>query len=708
MLTKNLNIATKRSATQSLILVCLILLTNACNSQSQTVQDHPYTNKLIESSSPYLQQHAHNPVNWYPWGEEALEKAKAEDKLLIISVGYAACHWCHVMEHESFEDTTVARIMNEHFVSIKVDREERPDVDQIYMNAAYMINGSGGWPLNAIALADGRPIYAGTYFPKTDWLRVLNHFIKLKDEKPEMLDQAAGQITEGIQKANEIAPPTELAAFKADDLTDMYRSVESSLDFNKGGLDRAPKFPMPVIHQFLLQYQHQSGNPKALQGVLTTLDEMAAGGIYDQVGGGFARYSTDAVWKVPHFEKMLYDNSQLVSLYSSAYQLTKNPRYKEVVYQSLDWIERELSDENGGFYSSLDADSEGEEGKYYVWTEEELDQLLGKDALLFKDFYNVKSGGNWEHSNILHHTISREKFTQKNEVVLADFEALLKRSHDKLLSVRLKRISPGLDDKVLTAWNALMLKGYVDAYRVFGEQRFLDRAAQNAQFIQKEMMREGGRLYRNHKNGKSSINAFADDYGLVIEAFVSLYQATFEEEWLFLADSLMQYSLTHFFDETSGLFYYTSDEDDPLIARSREVPDNVIPGSNSILAKDLFLLGTYLNKGDYLQKAEFMLQTVLPDAKKNGSFYANWGILLNWQLNTPYEVAIVGNDFAKARQELDQHYLPNAFLLGGAKEGKLELLEYKSVPGATMIYVCQNKVCQMPTEEVELALKQLE
>ncbi|MEL6592792.1 MAG: DUF255 domain-containing protein, partial [Bacteroidota bacterium] len=300
-----MNIATKSIP---LLLLSLILLSTACNSQNQTSQEHPYTNQLVNSSSPYLQQHAHNPVDWFPWGEDALQKAENEDKLLIISVGYAACHWCHVMEHESFEDTAVARFMNEHFVSIKVDREERPDVDQIYMNAAYMVNGRGGWPLNAIALPDGRPVYAGTYFPKNEWMRVLEHFAKLKTDKPDLLDKAAGQITRGIQEANAAMPPQTKASFQQSDLDDVYQSIEKSLDFQRGGLDRSPKFPMPVIHQFLLQYHHQSGNEKALQGVLTTLDEMAAGGIYDQVGGGFARYSTDAIWKVPHFEKMLYDN----------------------------------------------------------------------------------------------------------------------------------------------------------------------------------------------------------------------------------------------------------------------------------------------------------------------------------------------------------------------------------------------------------------
>jgi uncharacterized protein YyaL (SSP411 family) len=692
---------------------CLLLLSfTACNSQTQTRTqtapgEPPYTNALVNSSSPYLLQHAHNPVNWYPWGEEALAKATAEDKLLIISVGYAACHWCHVMEHESFEDTAVARIMNENFVSIKVDREERPDVDQIYMNAANLLNGRGGWPLNAIAMPDGRPIFAGTYYPKEEWLEVLQHFVRLKMEKPELLDKAATQLTAGLQQIDAIVPPTEKASFAAKDLESLYKTVEQSMDFRKGGLDRAPKFPMPVIHQFLLQYHHQSGNEKALQAVLTTLDEMAAGGIYDQVGGGFARYSTDAIWKVPHFEKMLYDNAQLVSLYSSAYQLTQNSHYKRIVYETLDWLERDLRDENGGFYSSLDADSEGEEGKYYVWSAAELDQILGEDATWFKEFYNVEAGGNWEEHNILFQTQTQEEMAAKNGLSVGELQAKLKTSKAKLLKVRAKRVPPGLDDKILTAWNALLLKGYADAYRVFDDERFLQQAQGIANFLQKEMRQKDGGLYRNHKDGLSTINAFADDYGLVIEAYVSLYQATFEEDWLFRANELMAYALAHFFDESTGTFFYTSDEDDPLVTRSREMSDNVIPGSNSILAKDLFLLGTYLYEDDYLAKASALLQVVLEDAKKQGAFYANWGMLLNWMVNTPYEVAIVGQDYQAARKVLDQHYLPNVFLLGGKTEGKLELLEYKLVKGATMIYVCQNKVCQMPVEDPQKALSQL-
>ncbi len=691
-----------------LLLLGLALSSVACNGQIPRQKgEHPYTNALINSSSPYLLQHAHNPVNWYPWGEDALQKARDENKLLIISVGYAACHWCHVMEHESFEDTTVARWMNDHFVAIKVDREERPDVDQIYMNAAYLVNGRGGWPLNAIALPDGRPLFAGTYYPKSEWVQILEHFVKLKTDKPELLEQAATQLTQGLHQLNEIEPPTEAKVFQPADLEAFYQTVETSMDFRKGGLNRAPKFPMPVIHQFLLQYHHQHNNESALQAVLTTLNEMAAGGIYDQVGGGFARYSTDADWKVPHFEKMLYDNAQLVSLYSSAYQLTKDPRYQRIVSETLAWLERDMRNKNGGYYSSYDADSEGEEGKYYVWTEAELNEILGEDAPLFNAFFQVQVGGNWEGHNILFHRESEADFARQHNLELSEFQALLQRSKAKLLTVRSKRVPPALDDKILTAWNALLLKGYVDAYRAFGEEQMLEKARTLAAYFEKNVHQGDGSLYRTHKDGQSSINAFADDYGLLIDAYVALYQATFEEKWLFQAEELMEYTLKHFYDAESGLFFYTSDQDEALITRSREVPDNVIPGSNSVLARDLYVLGTYLYRDDYLKQSERMLQGVSAQALEQGPFYANWGILLQWMVHTPYEVAIVGDNFRSVRQALDQHYLPNVLWLGGASEGKLALLEYKRIKGATMIYVCQQKVCQLPVEDPQKALSQL-
>ncbi|MEM7372677.1 MAG: thioredoxin domain-containing protein [Bacteroidota bacterium] len=691
---------------KSLFLLLILVLT-ACNSQTQLSHsgDHVYTNALINSSSPYLLQHAHNPVNWYPWGEEALQKAKKEDKFLIISVGYSACHWCHVMEHESFEDTAVARLMNEHFVSIKVDKEERPDIDQIYMNAAAMATGNTGWPLNAVAFPDGRPFFGGTYFPKDRWTQLLSYFVRLKEQEPEKLEEAASQITAGIQKMDVLGVNPNEVTFSADHVDEVFANLSANLDYKKGGLDRAPKFPMPKIHEFLLQYYAISGEEKALKAVEVSLDEMLAGGIYDQVGGGFARYSTDAVWKLPHFEKMLYDNSQLVSLYAQAWQLTRKDAYKRVVYETLDFVERELLSEEGSFFTSLDADSEGEEGKYYVWTEAEITEVLGADAAAFNTYFNVSAKGNWEHSNILYQTKSHADLAKKLGMEESDLTDLIARSKPKLLETRARRIRPGLDDKTLTAWNALMIKGYVDAYRVFGEERFLQTAKRNAAFLQEKMLREDGGLNRIYKDDVSSINGFLDDYSFTIEAFIALYQATFEEQWLFEADQLMTYVSEHFFDVSSGMYYFTSDQDEELITRSREIPDNVIPSSNSSLAKGLFLLGTYLYKQDYIDRAEQMLNNVYPDLQQNGAFYANWAKLLAYFAYPPFEVAIVGERAVELRKELDEHFLPRMFVLGGKDEGKLELLQYKRVPGATFIYVCQNKACKFPVEEVSKALE---
>ncbi|MEZ4771648.1 MAG: thioredoxin domain-containing protein [Bacteroidia bacterium] len=688
----------------------LILLSASCNSQTQkniNKGKHPYTNQLINSTSPYLQQHAHNPVNWYPWGEEALNKAKNEDKLLIISIGYAACHWCHVMEHESFEDTAVARIMNENFVAIKVDREERPDIDQIYMNVAYLTTGKGGWPLNAIAMPDGKPVFAATYFPKDEWLRMLNHFIGLKKNEAEKLKSVSEQLTEGIQRLDYgdfIEKETE---FTKENMAEVYKNLVNEIDFNQGGLNKAPKFPMPNIHQFLLRYYAQTGEADALKAVTTTLDKMAAGGIYDHLGGGFARYSTDAMWKVPHFEKMLYDNGQLVSLYSEAYQLTKNPLYKQIVEETLAFVEREMTDVSGAFYSSLDADSEGEEGKYYVWRMGEVDSLLVDDASSFLEYYNITRAGNWEGKNILYRRESSAEAAERLGFPEEAFDSLINHSRNVLLQVRKTRVRPGLDDKSLTAWNSLMLKGYTDAYRVFGNPEYLQRALANAAFLRKKQIQKDGRIYRSFKNGTSSVNGFADDYSFTIEAFVALYQVTFDEQWLFEADRLMKYALAHFYDEKGGMFYYTSGDDEKLITRSREITDNVIPASNSSLAKGLFLLGTYLYKQEYIDRARRMLTGVSENVAKQAPYFSNWGIVEIWFTWPPYEVAIVGDHAEAFRKEWETQYLPNVFLLGGKSEGKLELLENKKVEGATYIYVCQDKMCKFPVQAVPEAVKLL-
>ena len=696
----------------SISIICLLSITSCAQSQEKTKKmkstEHKHTNQLIHESSPYLLQHAHNPVNWYPWGKEALDKAKRENKLIIVSIGYAACHWCHVMEHESFEDEEVAKFMNEHFVAIKVDREERPDIDQVYMNAVQLLNGSGGWPLNCIALPDGRPIYGGTYFPKAQWIEMLRQVSDFVKENPGKAEQQAKSLTQGVQSSEMVFLNTEKAEFSEDNLNQIFASWKINIDYNNGGYLRAPKFPLPVGYQFLLHYNYLSQDADALKAVTSTLNKMADGGIYDQVGGGFARYSTDIYWKIPHFEKMLYDNAQLVSLYSTAYQKTRDPKYKIIVSETLDFIQRELTSEEGGFYSSLDADSEGEEGKFYVWTENELQKTLGNKAELIIDYYNVTENGNWENGhNILFVSASKKIIADKYKIAEGELAKRVGEAKKVLLKERAKRIRPALDDKILTSWNALMLKAYVDAYRVFNNKEYLDIALKNARFINTRIKSSDGRLNRNYKNGKASINAFLDDYAFTIEAYISLYQATFDEKWLKEAQQLTDYSIAHFYDQKSGMFYYTSDIDPALIARKMEVTDNVIPSSNSEMAKNLFVLGQYFYRDDYIGKSEKMLNNVKESTLKNGVYYANWDILMAWFTNKPYEVAIVGKEFEAKRKEFDKYYFPNVFLSGGKDEGTLSLLDSKLIEGQTTIYVCRNKSCKQPATEVKEALKQI-
>ena len=664
-------------------------------------------NHLINESSPYLLQHAYNPVDWYPWGEEALKKAKEENKLILVSIGYAACHWCHVMEHESFEDEEVAAYMNEHFVAIKVDREERPDIDQVYMDAVQLLSGSGGWPLNCIALPDGRPVYGGTYFPKKQWMNLLTQVGDFVKNNPEKAEEQANALTAGIQSTSFVAEEELDLKHTKGDLDFIWENWAPKMDFTLGGNDRSPKFPLPVSYQYLLHYHYLSNKEEALNITTLTLNKMAEGGIYDQIGGGFARYSTDAKWKVPHFEKMLYDNGQLVSLYARTYQQTKDPYYKEIIQETIDFIEREMTSLEGGFYSSLDADSEGEEGKFYVWQASEMDEVLGKDNEWIKDYYNVSTSGNWESNNILFITQSKEKIANKYKLSIEELNSSLKKAKEVLLEERAKRIRPGLDDKILCSWNALMLNGYIDAYRCLGEDEYLKTAEASAAFMLSKFKKEDGGLYRNYKNGNASINGFLDDYAFTIQAFHSLYQTTFDEQWLIEADELMQYALTHFYDESTGLFFYTSDLDKALIARKIEVTDNVIPSANSELAKGLYVLGKLLYKEDYLSKSSRMMNKVKQQTPGGMSYFANWDILLAWEVSEPYEVVIVGKNAEEKRKEFDQYYLPNVFFAGGRTEGELEIAANKLVKGATTIYVCQNKVCQLPTESVEEALKQI-
>jgi uncharacterized protein YyaL (SSP411 family) len=667
-----------------------------------------YTNDLINESSPYLLQHAHNPVNWYPWGVAALQKAKAENKLLIISIGYAACHWCHVMEHESFEDEEVAKIMNEHFICIKVDREERPDVDQVYMTAAQLITGRGGWPLNAIALADGRPFYAGTYFPKDKWMNMLAYFVDLQAKQPGALDKSAAQVTAGIHATEHVVYKEQEKSFSTGELDTQFVAWEKNIDFERGGENRAPKFPMPSAWEYLLHYHYLGNNETALKATTVTLDNMALGGIYDHLQGGFARYSTDDNWHVPHFEKMLYDNAQLVTLYAKAYQATKNPLYKKVVFETLDFVKQEFTSPEGAFYASLDADSEGVEGKFYVWTKKEVDDALRDDAEIFSTYYHITAGGNWEHGNsILLRNQPDETIAEAYKIKVDELKNNIDAGKEKLLKIRSARIKPGLDDKILSSWNALMITGYTKAYRVFGEAAFLEAAVTNANFLLQKAIAADGEMTRNYKNGRSSIHALLDDYAFTIAAFIELYQATFEEKWLAEADKLTVYTLEHFFDDASKMFFYTHNRYADLIARKMELSDNVIPSSNSEMAKNLFLLGHFFGKDAYISKAKQMLINVEADVQRNIYFYANWGMLQALFSSPLYEVAILGDDFKNIRQQFDEYYLPNTILLGGKQAGSLALLHNKLIPGQTTIYVCRDKTCGLPATSVEQAMGQI-
>ncbi len=664
-------------------------------------------NSLIHASSPYLLQHAYNPVKWYEWNETSLKKAKDENKLLIISVGYSACHWCHVMEHESFENKDVADVMNKHFVCIKVDREERPDIDQIYMLAVQLMNGNGGWPLNAICLPDQRPIYGGTYFSKADWINILSNLSKLWSNEPDKAIKYAERLTEGLQQAELIHTSNEELSFTEEHLTEIVTPWKRSFDLLQGGYNRAPKFPLPNNWLFLLRYSFLKSDEATMLAVTNTLEAMAMGGIYDHIGGGFARYSVDEKWHVPHFEKMLYDNAQLVSLYAEAYQCLKYEPFAQVIRETVGWIDREMTAENGLFYSALDADSEGVEGKFYIWDKNEFDQLLGDDAILLADYYNVTESGNWEeeHTNILRRTLLDEDLIAKYKITPECFQSTISDANDKLLAVRNERIKPGLDDKCLTAWNAMMIKALAEASAILGEDTYYEKAKNAANFILKNLIDEQGCLYRNYKNEKASISGFLDDYALLIEALIELYQVDFNEAWLNEAKELTNYVLENFVDENNSMFYYTSNNSEALIARKHEVMDNVISSSNSVMAQNLQTLGLFFDEETYRDRAALMLKSVLPSIKTYGSAYANWCTQLLNEVSGINEIAIAGPDFKKVKQEFDQHYIPNKIMLAGAKSS-LPLLAHKQSE-QTKIYVCRDKTCQLPVATVGEALNHI-
>lgn len=662
-------------------------------------------NELQFETSPYLLQHANNPVHWKAWNPKSLELAKETNKLIIVSVGYSACHWCHVMEHETFEDTAAAAVMNRSFINIKVDREERPDIDAVYMKAVQIMTGRGGWPMNVVCLPDGRPVWGGTYFRKEEWMDTLEQLQQLYLSAPEKMLDYAEKLHQGINAISLVQQPDNNTNFDADNLKALVEKWKKSFDWEFGGYSRAPKFMMPCNYSFLLRYSYQEKDSELSEFVNLTLTRMAYGGLFDTVGGGFSRYSVDMKWHVPHFEKMLYDNGQLVSLYSEAYRLTHNPLYKKTIQKTLSFISKELTAPNGGFYSALDADSlttQGhlEEGAYYVWNKEELRTIVGEDFELFAIVFNINDFGYWENGNyVLIQSESLETIAQRFNLEVIELQNKKENWEKLLYASREKRKKPRLDDKCLTSWNALMLKGFVDAYKAIGNKSYLDIALKNADFIIENLWTSEGNLLHNHKNGKNTINGYLEDYCFVIEAFISLYETTLDGKWLQNSRQLTDYCFDHFYEPASGFFTFTSNIDTALITKHYELEDNVIVASNSAMANNLYKLGIYFENSYYEAVAQKMLNHILPNIDYPSAF-SNWlHAFLNFS-DSNKELAVCGENALENILLLQKEYLPNVVLAGTHKPSELPFLKARFEKGKDLFYLCQNKTCEQPLEDI--------
>ena len=666
-------------------------------------------NKLIESKSLYLQQHAHNPVHWYPWSAEALDKARTENKPILVSIGYSACHWCHVMEKESFENEEVAELMNTYFVCIKIDREERPDLDNIYMEAVQVMGLQGGWPLNVFLMPDHKPFYGGTYFPKAQWIKVLSGVAHAFSHQYEDLVQSAEGFGRSIDRSvvEKYGLKKGTSLFTPEKVRDVAHHFASGIDPDWGGMKRVPKFPMPAIWNFLLDMAILDKQETLGEQVSFTLKKIGMGGIYDHLGGGFCRYSVDGEWFAPHFEKMLYDNGQLLGLYAKAFQYNKDSFFKEKVIETTDWLLREMQSPEKGFYAAVDADSEGEEGKFYTWTYSELGELLGEDLPWFSQLYSIKPRGNWESGlNILFQKEAYEKVASDHGISIEVFQSKLKGVKHKLLLKRDVRIRPGLDDKIISGWNGWVIDGFCHAYLAIGLEAYKATALEAGDFIWKEMVRDNV-LFRNFKGQEAYTPAFLEDYAAVIQSFISLYKITFDSIWLNRAEKLTQKVMDNFFDESDGLFYFNDPKSEKLIADKKEIFDNVIPASNSVMARNLHQLGLYFYNDNYLKQAENMIQLVGEMLVKDPGFLANWASFYLEKAVPTAEIAIVGPDAVGQARSFQSLYHPNMVIAAASgTTNEIPLLVGKSAKKTTF-YVCFNKSCKQPVESIEEARKQM-
>lgn len=662
-------------------------------------------NALINETSPYLLQHAYNPVQWVPWSPQVFEQAKEEDKLVLISVGYSACHWCHVMEHESFEDEEVAAIMNRHFICVKVDREERPDVDQVYMTAVQLMTQRGGWPLNCFTLPDGRPVFGGTYFPKERWKQVLRSLEQTYRTDRQRTLEYADALSEGITKSELIDEPVSGVQFSAERLHELVLRWSRNFDRMEGGGTRAPKFPLPNNLDFLLFYAFRFQDEKVMNHVELTLDKMAMGGIYDQIGGGFARYSVDMLWKVPHFEKMLYDNAQLLYTYANAFKMFRKPLYKRVVYQTIFWMQRELMDEDGALFSALDADSEGEEGKYYCWTERELQDVLGKEYEWAKRFYSVDQRGHWEEQDayILLRRLPDEDWIKECNGDQVAFEAKLERINALLLDERSRRVRPGTDTKKLTSWNAMAIKGLCACYSAFGEEEFLLFAKMIMHWLENNQLEHDWKLFRSVDINGKKIPGFLEDYVHACEAYLAFYSATFQPVFIRSAEKLARKALDLFGDPVSKMCFFTP-ADTELIARKMELNDNVIPSGNSVMANVLFDLGQYLGNTEYLDRASQMLANIYEGMENYGSGYSNWGILLLKQTGPFMQLVVTGDTSKEVQRELTHSFLPDVQIAVQHSE-QIPLTAGKGRGAVPSFYLCIDATCSMPYDNFSDAVR---
>lgn len=683
-----------------------------------------HTNHLIHESSPYLLQHAHNPVNWYAWSDEALKKAKEENKPVLVSIGYAACHWCHVMERESFEDEATAKIMNKNFINIKIDREERPDLDHIYMDAVQAMTGSGGWPLNVFLTPDAKPFYGGTYFPpkrafnRPSWQETLLGVMQAFRERRNEIDAQADNLTEHLLNANDFGLQKSAGEeiFSANKLEEAVQNIMKSADKEWGGFGKAPKFPQAFVIQFLLRYSYcqkisklqEASKPplhlergfgdEALKQALLSLDKMIEGGIYDQIGGGFSRYSTDTEWLAPHFEKMLYDNALLISVLSEAYQLTKKERYKEVIEETIEFIQRELLHPEKGFYAALDADSEGVEGKFYVWSWEEVQELLGAEADIFCEYYDVTKKGNWEEINILRIKKSIEQLAAEKKITVAEIKKIIEKGKKQLVEHRDKRVRPLLDDKVILGWNALMNTALSKAFAATGNRSYRQLAIDNMQFLLGQFSaKNSNEFFHTWKNDIAKYPAFLDDYAFLIQALIHLQEITADKKWLMKAKSIAEYVIDYFSEAGTSFFFYTNAGQQDVIIRKKELYDGAVPSGNSVMAYNLFHLSVLFDKKEWKERSLNMLSSLGNVITRYPSSFGIWACLLQEAISGTNEIAIVGQVSENLQLELLKNYIPHRIIMiSDDSDPGFPLLTDKPATNPPSVYLCRNYTCLHP------------